>query len=153
LGQSIALYERLIADHPTVTDYRLGLAYAFAGLGRAHHRAGRPAEAIGPLRRAASLRESTPVKGIEIPFEMARDHALLSSVAADPRAGLSASESAAESAEESDKALDALRRAIAAGNCDLAKFRNDPDLAALRDREDFKLLMLDLAMPSEPFAR
>jgi hypothetical protein len=29
----------------------------------------------------------------------------------------------------------------------------DTDLDPLRDREDFRLLMLDLAMPSDPFAR
>jgi serine/threonine-protein kinase len=145
LRNSIALHEQLVAEHPTVTDYCGGLAYALAGLGRAHHRAGRPAEAVWPLRRALSLRESKPVLGIETHFEMARDHALLSSVVADARSGLSAA--------ESDRALDAVRRANAAGYRDPAKFRNDPDLAALRDRDDFKRLMLDLAMPTEPFAR
>jgi hypothetical protein len=31
--------------------------------------------------------------------------------------------------------------------------RNDETHAALRDRADFQLLLLDLAMPAEPFAR
>ena len=30
--------------------------------------------------------------------------------------------------------------------------RLDPDLEALRRREDFELLMIDLAFPAEPFA-
>jgi hypothetical protein len=29
----------------------------------------------------------------------------------------------------------------------------DPDLDPLRSRPDFQLLMMDLAMPAEPFAR
>jgi hypothetical protein len=31
--------------------------------------------------------------------------------------------------------------------------RTDPDLDPLRSRPDFQLLLMDLAMPAEPFAR
>ena len=33
------------------------------------------------------------------------------------------------------------------------EFRTDPALHPLRDRDDFRLLMLDLAFPNHPFAR
>ena len=34
-----------------------------------------------------------------------------------------------------------------------AHYRYEPALAPLRGREDFKLLMMDLAFPADPFAR
>jgi hypothetical protein len=49
--------------------------------------------------------------------------------------------------------MEALRRAVADGyRDDPATVRDDPDLAALRDRADFRLLRMDLAMPIDPFA-
>jgi hypothetical protein len=50
-----------------------------------------------------------------------------------------------------DRALDALRRAVTAGFRNAAN-RDDHDLDPLRDRPDFRLLLMDLAFPAEPFA-
>jgi eukaryotic-like serine/threonine-protein kinase len=46
-----------------------------------------------------------------------------------------------------------LHRAVAMGYRSLDAFRTDDALDPLRDREDFRLLMMDLAMPADPFAR
>jgi hypothetical protein len=54
---------------------------------------------------------------------------------------------------EGDRAMDTLRRAVAAGFHNRGHMQTDTDLDPLRDREDFRLLMLDLAMPADPFAR
>lgn len=52
-----------------------------------------------------------------------------------------------------DQAMDGLRRAVRSGFSDLADLRGFPDdLDTLRTRPDFKLLMMDLAMPASPFA-
>jgi tetratricopeptide (TPR) repeat protein len=143
---SVALHERLAGDDPTVPGYRNGLAFALTGLGRALHRAGRTSEADGPLRGAAALREAIGDLSLEARFDLARGLALLASAAADPRSDPGAAAAA-------DRALDALRRAWAAGyRGDPAKVRSDPDLAVLRGRADFQLLLMDLAMPAEPFA-
>ena len=48
--------------------------------------------------------------------------------------------------------MDTLRRAIAAGYRPVDWMRRDPDLAPLRSRPDFQLLMMDLSFPAEPFA-
>jgi hypothetical protein len=35
----------------------------------------------------------------------------------------------------------------------LDQLRTDPDLAPLRDRDDFQALMMDLEFPSDPFSK
>jgi hypothetical protein len=74
---------------------------------------------------------------------------LLAGVAGRPGSGLSPAEGRAEA----DRAMHWLRVALAAGYRNLANMRTDTDLDPLRGREDFRLLMLDLAMPADPFAR
>jgi hypothetical protein len=44
------------------------------------------------------------------------------------------------------------RRAVAGGLRDVSHMRGDTDLDPLREREDFRLLMLDLAPPASPVA-
>jgi hypothetical protein len=46
-----------------------------------------------------------------------------------------------------------LREAVAGGFSNLAHMRRDTDLDPLRSRLDFQLLMMDLAMPDDVFAR
>src|SRR5262249_60801917 len=53
---------------------------------------------------------------------------------------------------EFDRAMDTLRRAVAAGYNSFDWMRRDPDLDPLRSRPDFQLLMMDLAMPAGPLA-
>jgi hypothetical protein len=52
-----------------------------------------------------------------------------------------------------DRAIDGLRRAAAMGYRNAAQYRYEPALGALRCRDDFRLLLLDLAFPADPFAR
>jgi hypothetical protein len=75
-------------------------------------------------------------------------HALLGGLAAEPGSGLTPAEGRAQA----DRAMAALRRAVDGGLRDLASIRTDSDLKALGDRPDFQLLLMDLAMPAEPFA-
>ena len=52
-----------------------------------------------------------------------------------------------------ERAMEMLRRAVAAGYWDIAWMRRDPDLDPLRPRADFQVLLLDLAFPADPFTR
>jgi hypothetical protein len=45
-----------------------------------------------------------------------------------------------------------LRRAAAMGYRTLHSYRTEDSLDPLRSRDDFKLLMMDVAMPAAPFA-
>jgi hypothetical protein len=46
-----------------------------------------------------------------------------------------------------------LYQAVAVGFRYAAAIRTDEVLEPLRERSDFRLLLMDLAMPAEPFAR
>ena len=67
----------------------------------------------------------------------------------DAGSGLTAGDGQAEAA----KAIESLRWAIAAGWNRPAQLKSDPDLDPVRSRPDFQLLLLDLAVPNDPFAR
>jgi eukaryotic-like serine/threonine-protein kinase len=45
-----------------------------------------------------------------------------------------------------------LRKAIEVGYHAVSDYRTDDALDSLRSRDDFRLLMRDLAMPADPFA-
>ena len=60
--------------------------------------------------------------------------------------------SAEQAAAEADAAMALLHQAVAMGYRNADAFRTDDALDPLRGREDFRLLMMDLAFPAEPFA-
>jgi tetratricopeptide (TPR) repeat protein len=60
--------------------------------------------------------------------------------------------SAADRAALNDRAMNALRLAVTTGFRDQAVLRSTPDLAPLRHRSEYQLLLLDLAFPDDPFS-
>jgi hypothetical protein len=48
--------------------------------------------------------------------------------------------------------MTALRRAAVRGIKSFDYYRTDPNLDPLRDRDDFRALLMDLAFPADPFA-
>jgi hypothetical protein len=66
---------------------------------------------------------------------------------------MSAAVGADERREYADRAMATLRRAAAAGSIGAYGLRSDPGFVPLRPRADFQLLLMDLAMPADPFAR
>jgi hypothetical protein len=81
-------------------------------------------------------------------FLFACSHAALAGLAGRTGSGVSA----AEAASEADAAMALLRVAVGWDYRSHASYRHEDALDPLRDRDDFNLLMMDLAMPSEPFA-
>ncbi|MBX9583218.1 MAG: tetratricopeptide repeat protein [Gemmataceae bacterium] len=56
----------------------------------------------------------------------------------------------AEAAADADRAMDRLRKAVAAGYKDAAHLQQDADLDALRDRADFRALLAELGVKAPP---
>src|SRR5262249_2461656 len=101
------LSEELLARYPGVGEYISGLGFSLSGLGGAHRRAGRAAEAATLLRRSIALWEGLPGQSSEAHGETARNHALLAGLASEPGTGLSP----ADGLVEARNAIEALGRA------------------------------------------
>jgi eukaryotic-like serine/threonine-protein kinase len=147
--RAVGLRGALVKDHPETTDYRLGLGESLLRSGLARRDEGNAAGAAADSRRADALLEGVGALGPDYTFFDACCHASLSWAAGRPGSGVSADEADAEAA----KALALLRRAAEMGYRNPATYRNETALDPLRDRPDFRLLMMDLAMPVDPFAK
>jgi serine/threonine-protein kinase len=147
--RAIALRERLVHDDATTTVYRSYLAYSLRRRGLALRKLGEVSGSAADARRALGLYDGLPTRSGEDWFETGCCHAALSGLPGRDGSGVSA----AEAATEADAAMALLHKAVVMGYRNAAAFRTDDALDPLRDRDDFKLLMLDLAMPAKPFAR
>jgi hypothetical protein len=143
--QAVAIRERLVEQHPDARTYRCHLAYSLRRLALVERDLG---NAASPARtaRAAAIFEGLPPKEAFEWFELGCCHAAL--------AGLEGTgTSPGERLRHADRAMDLLRKSAALGHRDRNAYQHDPGLSALRNRPDFKLLMMDLTMPAVPLAR
>jgi tetratricopeptide (TPR) repeat protein len=150
--KSLAIRRRLAEANPSVTDLQLDLAQSLARVGRLKQQAGRAAEAAAlfeQFRQTVAALEQLPTLYPVDLYNLACSHAILASVAAEPGSGLTTD----ERQTEADRAIQWLRRAIAAGYRKVNLIQTDPDLEPLRSRPDFRLLMMDLEFPDDPFSR
>jgi hypothetical protein len=85
----------------------------------------------------------------EFRFLSACAHAALAGLADHAGSGVSA----AEASSEADTAMALLHQAIDLGFRSADVYRTEDALNALRSRRDFRLLMMDVAFPADPFAR
>ncbi len=138
LNQAIARAESLAAAQPKAPGYRSRLADALRRLARLKLDAGDSAGADADARRAVALFEELPSRDGREWLRTACACATLSA--------------ASKASDLADRAMDDLRQAAARGYRNPAQYRYEPDLAPLRGRRDFPLLMLDLAFPQQPFA-
>jgi eukaryotic-like serine/threonine-protein kinase len=146
---SCEILEPLIKVNPSVPDYPFLRMQALRGLGATQHAAGGVADAVATWRQAIAIGERLhPLTGEALSY-LAGCHALLGGIAGTTGSGLSTFEGTAEL----DRAIDSLRRAVAAGYHPVGWLEHDQDLTPVRSRPDFQSLMLDLSFPAEPFGR
>ena len=148
-SKAIVISEELVKREPNATDYRRNLAVSVRGLGLARLATGDIAGAVAVTRRAATLIEGLPSRTGADWAELASCHAVLAGAAGRTLSGISP----AEGDDAAAKAMDLLQKAVAGGYRDVAEFARDAGLDSLRDRPDFRLLMMDLAFPGQPLAR
>jgi serine/threonine-protein kinase len=145
-----SILQKLVGANPKHALFQSRLATNHSYVGQARQRRGRPDEAAAEFRQAVAIMEglcNLQPDGYNL-YNLACFRSLLSGIGSRPGSSLSAS----EAGSLGEQAVDALRRAVDAGLQDLAFMRKDPDLDPLRSRPDFRMLMMDLAFPENPFA-
>ncbi len=143
--QSLELKEGLVRDHPRVAQYQEDLAVGLGQIGKVLARRSDHAGAVAEFRRSVAIAASLP-ESPENSYNLACSRALL--VGSLARLGTAP----AEADLEGRAAVADLRRAFDGGIRNPAIYR-DPDLDALRNRPDFRLLMMDVAFPASPFGK
>jgi eukaryotic-like serine/threonine-protein kinase len=129
--------------------YRSHLAYSTRRLGLTRLAAGDAAGAVADARRAISLYDGLPSRSAEEWYELTCCHAALAAAAGREHSGISAG----EGETEAEQAISLLHTAVARGYRNTDAIARESALDAVRNRPDFKLLMMDLAMPADPLAR
>jgi serine/threonine-protein kinase len=164
--RAVALREALLQEypmppyHPWVPFLRGNLAWTCLNRGLARRALGDAAGAVADIRRAVEL---DPVAGIrraveldparpswerELCFQSACARAALAGLAGEAAPGTSA----AEAAGGAGATMALLREAVALGYRNPVVLLTEDALDPLRNRLDFRLLMMDLAFPAGPFA-
>jgi tetratricopeptide (TPR) repeat protein len=138
--QSLAIRQKLAEASPTIPDYQAELALSLSRLGISHRRSGRHADATASFRQAVAILERLPTLTPCNYYNLSCFRALLAGGTGDAGSGLTVADGRAVA----DQAMDALRRAVAAGFSNVGIMRVDTDLEALRSREDFRQLLKEL---------
>ncbi len=145
--KALAIQRRMV--EAKLSDSRYSFADGIRRRGVVLQKCGRAAEAVSAFREAVTILEGLDHSKPGNMYDLACSQSLLSGVAPDAGSGLTAADGEAEAV----KAVESLRRAVVAGWKGRDHMRADTDLDPVRSRPDFRLLMMDMAMPAEPFAR
>jgi tetratricopeptide (TPR) repeat protein len=143
------LREELVAAHPDVTVYRSNLAVTLGHIGGLHRKAGRFAESATGFRDAIAVLDVLSARSPEDDYNLACYHSSLAGLAGQPGSDVAKD----DGRREADRAMDDLRRAAGRGFRMLPLVLDDHDLDPLRPRPDFRVLIMDMVFPDEPFAR
>jgi serine/threonine-protein kinase len=140
LTRARATLQRLVDDYPDFVAYRSDLAENYLWTGTVYQDEGRSAEALRELSNARALLERISL-GSGNRYNLARTESRLVALTTPGERGAQA-----------DRAMEALRRAVAGGYRSPHAIRTDPNLDPLRSRHDFQALLLDLQFPDDPFS-
>ena len=138
--------------NPSVPIAQTKLARSLVVCGDAHLASGDPIAAHRSYEKARALLESLTLPGAADVVELARAYASLSKC---PAPGEPPANPEGESGGWApvDRAVETLRRAVAAGCWDVNWIRTEAAFDGLRPRDDFQTLINDMVFPADPFAR
>lgn len=140
LDQARSILKRLTADHPNFLAYQADMAENLLWTGSAYQNLGRAADAHQELSEAR-MRLGRMLPDAGTLYDLARAESRLVPLA-----------TAADRSDQASRALAALRRAVEHGYRSTTALGSDPSFDPLRTRDDFQVLLLDLALPDDPFA-
>jgi tetratricopeptide (TPR) repeat protein len=143
-----SLTESLFHENPKDADRRNDLVELIRRRAMTLRDLGDPNGAAAEVRRALQLAEGLPPGTVTYLFETACCHALLASLAGRAESGVAI----AEGRTAADRAIECLRQAVELGYRNANELRIESALDSLRSRDDFRLLMLDVSFPTDPFA-
>jgi serine/threonine-protein kinase len=146
--RAITIMEGLSREDSGSTEYRDVLAECYLSRSLTRRVLGDPAGAAADARRAVALFDALPPRSGERWFLSAGAHAALAGLAGRNGSGVSA----ADATSEAETAVALLRKAVGVGYRNPEAYSTEDALDPLRGRDDFRLLMMDLDMPVEPFA-
>jgi serine/threonine protein kinase/tetratricopeptide (TPR) repeat protein len=147
--RAIAIRESLVQEYPTTPLYRSHLAYSLRRRGLARLKLDDTAGAAADARRALALYESLPLRSGGEWFEFSCCYAALAGLAGRDGSGVSVD----DGTSDAEQAMALLAKALSMNHRSLPIYRTESALDPFRSRPDLQLLMMDLAMPTEPFAR
>lgn len=145
------LLERLVAEHPEDTISRIDLSKTYNNIGRIQQQTGWPAEALHSFQRAVDLLESLPNLQPHNRYNLACNLSLcIPLFGAKPGTQGVTDEAELSPSDRTrrrlygDRAITVLRRAVKEGFHNTDALQSDPDLQAIRDREDFQAIIKGL---------
>ena len=145
--QSVVVLEAFVEQDRTL-QWRAVLGEALLRRGQARLAVSDPAGSAADWRRAVATFEAMPPRDPEAAFLEACCHAMLAGSAG----RIGSRVPSGDGPIEASRAMDILRQAIAIGFRNGRRYRTSRALGPLRDRDDFRLLIMDLAMPDRPLA-
>jgi WD40 repeat protein len=129
------LHQAVPGDGQVASQLAISLGYLSSALKNEH----RPAEALAPLKESCQVLETIRQPTFVDLYNLACAYANLSALVA-PGSG---PPTAADREALAGRALEALRRSIREGMTDFAFMERDTDLDPLRERSDYRALMLE----------
>jgi eukaryotic-like serine/threonine-protein kinase len=148
--QALTIRDTLAQAQPTNERFQYRRAEAMVELGRIQLASGRTDEAIATLGRSVEA-FGVLVAGGPI-FLASRAEARATLVAAFAARPAPTQPERDEQRRAAELAVVDLREAVGRGQLDPRALKFNPAFKALRDHEDFRLLVRDLAFPAKPFA-
>ncbi len=157
-GESLAsaekarpMLERLVAEHPGEIDSHLDLTKTYNNIGRVHQQAGETAAALRSFQRAVNLFEGLPELAARDRYNLACNLALCIPLigAKEGTQGVLDPEAVSPSDRVrrqiyGERAIEVLRKAVRGGFANNEILQSDPDLAAIRSRDDFQKIVKEI---------
>ncbi len=146
--QALSMAEKLAVRNPGDTQIQYILSASHAGTAKVQKKRGQTVEALKSFQQALAILAKLPLDHLGVAYDQACWRALCSTLVGEGRSQLTAAQQARRQ-QYADQAMEALRQAVASGNCSLHDLRSEPDIEALRSRADFQKLLHEVEERAE----